>query len=95
MTGSTSSSRPSAEPPRGGTGHIDEGLTLDRRGRVEVYPSANSVGCTIGHSGDHHAALAVTHQDHIFQILELKHGNDVTYVHVEVHVGTEQVGAFD
>ena len=45
----------------------------------------------IGNSGDHHAAVAVTDQDHVGEILIPKHAQDIRDVRVQIDVGPQQV----
>lgn len=53
---------------------------------------ADTAGGTVGSPGDDHAAMTVTDQDRVVQVLVLQHGNDVVDVTVEIDVGSEQVG---
>ena len=52
-----------------------------------AYPISRAVA----DAGDHHSAVAVPDEDHVVQVFEVQHGDDVADVQVEVDVGAQQV----
>src|SRR5204863_63307 len=44
-------------------------------------------------SRDHHAAVAMADEDHVPQVLELEHRDDILHMRVQVGVGARQVRA--
>ena len=64
---------------------------LHRRGRVEVDEPAHAVGGPVGDARDHHAAVAVPHEDHVGEVLVVQEVDDVGDVEVEIDVPIQQV----
>jgi len=48
---------------------------------------SDATGYPIGHSGDDHPPIAMAHEDHVLQFLELKNVDDVGNVRFEVDLG--------
>src|SRR5580704_6691601 len=67
-----------------GAGDVNERLAVGGVRRVEKNEVADAVGGAIGDAGNHHAAIAVAHQDDVAQILELQQFDDVGNVGVEI-----------
>jgi len=61
---------------------------------VQVNDALDSVGHAVGHAGDDHAAVAVTHQHNVVQIFPEDDVDDVLNVRVEINVRAAEVGMF-
>ena len=71
--------------------HVGERLALPWVRRIEIDQLADARERAIGNSGDHHAAIAVTDQDHVGEVLIPKHAQDIGDVRVQIYVGPKQV----
>ena len=73
---------------------IRQRLTVRRCRGIEVHEATDALGRAIRDPGDHHAAVAVTDEDHVAQIVVVHDGDDVVDVGVEVDAGVQHVRAF-
>ena len=74
-----------------GTSDVDQRLPLLRCGGIEVHQAAHARRRPIGHTGDHHAPVAVADEDDIGQILEMQDGEHIFDVPVQVDLAVEEV----
>src|SRR6266567_8539813 len=58
---------------------------------VEIDELLDPLRRTIRNASNHHAAIAVTDQDHLTTILKGKHAHDIGYVHFEIDIGAQQM----
>ena len=63
---------------------VDERLPVFRCRGIEKDEVANSIGRPIGGAGDHHAAVTVSHENHVVQVFEVQKLHDVGDVKFEI-----------
>lgn len=60
-----------------GAGDVDQGLSVPRVGGIEVDELRDAVGGPIGGARDHHAAVAVSDEDHVLQVRPRQEVHDI------------------
>ncbi len=76
-----------------GAGFTHQALAVLRDEGVDVDAMRDALRDTVGHAGDHHAAVAVPDEDDVAELLEDEQVDDVLDVGVEPHVLGDQVAA--
>ena len=71
---------------------VGERLAVEGIGGVEEHQAPDAVRHRVGCARDHHAAVAVSDQDHVSQVLECEHRCNVLDVTVQIHISIQQVG---
>ena len=86
-------SRPLPGEPHRFARDVDQRLPVGRVRRVEVDELGDPFVGAVGDPGDHHAAVAVTDEDHVDQVAVTNEVDHLVDVGVEVDAGVDEVGA--
>ena len=79
---------------RFGGQEIEDGLSVVRHQGVEIDQRAKPFGRLVGHTGDHHAAIAVAAQDDVGQFLTAKNAKSILDMRIEVGCLVKKVRPF-
>ena len=70
---------------------VEDGLTVARDHRVEEHEVSDALGDRLGHTGDDHSGVAVSHQDGGIEVFKLEEVDDVLDVRGQRGLGCQQV----
>jgi len=70
----------------------EQAVAVARHDRIEVNQVSQAILGPVGHPGNHHSAVGMAHQHHLFELLPLQHVRDVGNVRVQPDAGLQQMG---